>query len=148
MTKILSAYDRNRVTLNCTDADGNHDGRTEQHHKDDVKIQNILKRYDKTGLITHVNAATARYGEFTDVNEYQEALNLVIDAQNSFDELPSDIRRRFGNDPGQFFEFATNPDNADEMVKLGLAEIIPEDAPIEVKVIGDMEKNAADIAAE
>jgi hypothetical protein len=28
----------------------------------------------------------------------------------------------FNNNPGEFFEFATNPENADQMVKLGLSE--------------------------
>ena len=103
-------------------------GMTEQHHKQDCDINYILKKYDRTGLITHVNTATAQYGDYTEVNEYQESLNMVIAAQASFMELPSEIRKRFGNDPGSFFEFATNPENADEMVKMGLANPIPQSA--------------------
>lgn len=94
---------------------------TEQSHKDACDINSVLRRYDQTGLLTHVNQAKALYGDFTETNEYQDSLNLVIRAQNSFAELPSSLRKRFGNDPGAFFEFVTNPDNVDEMVKLGLA---------------------------
>lgn len=96
---------------------------TEQHHKDECDIHKILRRYDKQGLITHVNQAKAKYGDYSEVNEYQEALNLVIQAKADFMALPSQIRSRFANDPGVFLEFATNPANADELVKLGLAEV-------------------------
>jgi len=95
----------------------------------------VLKQYDKTGLITHVNRAKAQYGDFTQVNEYQESLNIVIRAQNAFDELPSDVRKKFHNDPGEFLEFATNPDNQQEMVTLGLARAIQEAAPMKVEVV-------------
>ena len=126
-----TAYgERNRVTLECPE-----DVITEQHHKDACSISQILSMYDKTGLITHVNRSTAQYGDFTQVNEYQESLNMVIRAQNAFDELPAHVRKKFENDPGQFFEFATNPDNQEEMVKLGLAEAIKEPQPTKVEIV-------------
>ena len=109
-----------RVGLDCSEDEG----KTEQHHKDRCNITTILKKYDKTGLITHVNNAVAHYGDYTEVNEYKEACNLVITAENNFMSLPSDVRKRFGNDPGEFFEFATDPANLDEMINLGLAEKI------------------------
>jgi phage internal scaffolding protein len=115
---------------------------TQQHMKAETDINNILRRYDKTGLITHINQAVAQYGDFTEANEYQEALNRIISAQDTFAALPSEIRKRFGNDPGAFFEFATNPDNAKEMVALGLAEHEPvpkKQDPIEVKVVTENE---------
>ena len=131
MTKFRKAYTAHeRVSLVCPE-----ETRTEQHHKDATTITNILKQYDKTGLITHVNQAKAEYGDFTQVNEYQESLNMVIRAQNAFDELPSDIRKKFNNDPGEFLEFATNPDNQEEMVTLGLARAIQDPAPMKVEVV-------------
>ena len=38
-----------------------------------------------------------------------------------FLDLPAKVRDRFKNDPGQFLEFATDPSNVDELVKMGLA---------------------------
>jgi phage internal scaffolding protein len=132
MTKFRTPYTKRvRVSLDFLDEDGKQAiGRTEQHHKPACDINNIIRQYDKTGLITHTNAVKATYGDFTEVNEYQVALNSVIEAQASFSELPSDIRKKFGNDPGAFIEFVTNPDNAEECVKMGLAdaptpEVIP-----------------------
>lgn len=123
MTEFRTAHGpRKRVSLDFFDDDGEPlQGRTKQSFKDQCDINCILRNYDKTGLITHVNDATARYGDFTEVNEYQDSLNLVIEADRAFSELPSHVRKRFGNDPGAFFEFATDPDNFDQMVELGLA---------------------------
>jgi phage internal scaffolding protein len=131
---IRKPYDgkRHRVSISFLDEEGNPAvGRTEQHHKSECDIDNIIRKYDKTGLISHVNTAVAQYGDFTEVNEYQESLNMVINAQNAFMELPSEIRKRFGNDPGEFFEFATDPDNHDELVKLGLANAKEVEKPID-----------------
>ena len=94
---------------------------TQQNFKNESDVNTILRRYDKTGLITHVNNSTAQYGDYTEINEYKHNLEAVIQAQDNFNQLPSHIRKRFGNDPGEFFEFATNPANQDDLVKLGLA---------------------------
>lgn len=104
---------------------------TQQHLKAETDINNILRQYDKTGLITHVNTAAAQYGDFTEVNEYRESLDKVIQAQNAFEMIPSHIRKRFGNDPGEFFEFVTDPSNFDALVEMGLANAKPSVAPVE-----------------
>jgi phage internal scaffolding protein len=131
MASFRKAYQKHdRHVLVCPE-----ETRTEQHHREAASVTNILKQYDKTGILTNVNQAKAMYGDFTEVNEYQESLNLVIRAQDAFDEMPSDIRKRFHNDPGEFLEFVTNPDNQEEMVTLGLATKIQEPAPTKVEVI-------------
>lgn len=132
MNKFRTAYDgqRGRVAIVFPET-----GRTKQAHKTECDINHIIKRYDKTGLIAHVNESTAVYGDFTDINEYQQSLNRVIEAQEAFMDLPSNVRKRFSNDPGEFFEFCTNPANMDEMIALGLAEkpIVPVvDTPLDV----------------
>jgi phage internal scaffolding protein len=111
-----------RVQIAFLDEDGNQAiGRTEQSHKIQCDMTNILQQRDRTGMITHVNAATARYGDYTEVNEFKQSMDLVLQAQEDFMALPSNIRERFHNNPGAFFEFATNPKNQDEMIALGLA---------------------------
>lgn len=103
-------------------------GRTKQAFKAECDINQILARYDSTGLITHVNRMQAWYGDFTEVNEYQQAMNTVIKAQEMFGELPSRIRAQFDNDPGQFLEFASNPENLPELRKMGLAKALEDQA--------------------
>lgn len=138
--KFRSNYDgkRYRSCVDFTDTET----LTEQHHKDGCDITKIVNQYDKTGLITHVNNATAEYGDFTEVNEYQESLTKVIKAQQAFDELPAHIRKKFANDPGEFFEFATDPKNQDEMYDLGLA--IKEDVVENIQKVEIVDKETPD----
>lgn len=107
-------------------------GLTKQCFADECDIGNIMARFDKTGLIEHVNKFQGDYGDFTGAQEYQESLNQVMAAEDMFMSLPAKVRAKFENDPGQFLDFVGNPDNLSEMVDLGLAN--PVSAPVEAVV--------------
>jgi phage internal scaffolding protein len=109
-----------RVQLICEDPSLTH-----QSFKAECDIRNIMKKYKKNGVITHLTSMKPQFYDASVVPDYQEALNLIIDAQNSFDSLPSELRTRFGNDPAQFLSFTSNESNLDEMRKLGLANPLP-----------------------
>lgn len=102
---------------------------TVQADKDRCCVNKIVAQYRKTGLVTHVANAEGRYVDVVDAGDFQEAMNTVAYGQQSFEALPSDIRKRFNNDPVEFFKFATDAENIPELIKLGLAE--------EVKVEND-----------
>jgi phage internal scaffolding protein len=93
----------------------------QQHFLKECDVREIIKRNDRTGIIQHVNRGVAQYADVSDVKDYKEALEMINSFMESFMGLPSDIRKLFDNDPGEFFEFATNPANADKMVEMGLA---------------------------
>lgn len=95
---------------------------TQQSHAAAADVRNIIKQYDRTGLIANVNKGIAQYGDYSEINEYAEALNMVREAEQSFLEIPSHIREQFNNNPGLFFEFATNPENSEKMIQMGLAQ--------------------------
>lgn len=113
---------------------------TKQAPRDEVDINNIVAKFTKTGLITHRNAHQGEYGEYA-VLDYQEALNLVIDAREMFESVPSDIRKQFGNDPGQFINWVENPANRDTMYDMGLAK-----RPVEAYVHGKTKERRKDPA--
>lgn len=92
-----------------------------QNMADDTDINNIMKRYESTGALPQMIRAQPRYGDFSDPIDYQESLNIVRFAQEQFEALPARVRERFGNDPQKFLEFTGDPENREEMVKLGLA---------------------------
>jgi phage internal scaffolding protein len=121
MTKVVkfkTAYgDRTRTGFETTG-----DSLTQQSHAAAADVRNIIKQYDRTGLIANVNKGIAQYGDYSEINEYAEALNMVREANESFATLPSHIRQQFNNNAGLFFEFATDPKNSEEMIKLGLKE--------------------------
>lgn len=125
MKTIKSAYSRKRdhKKLSFIDEDGKClPSRTKQTFIHECDINNIVKKYDKQGILTHVNKAIAQYGDFTQVNEFQDALDLVERSNRNFMTIPANIRGRFDNNAGEFLEFATNPKNLDAMVELGLAK--------------------------
>jgi len=98
------------------------DSHVKPYFADECEINNILAKYQKTGLVEHVTNNPGVYGDYSNVPNYRDALNIVIDAQDNFDSLPSSIRKRFDNDPSLFLDFVYNPENRDEMVKMGLIE--------------------------
>ena len=49
-------------------------------------------------------------------------MNQIIAAQEAFNSLPSDIRKKFDNDPAEFLEFVSDEKNNDEMIQMGLKE--------------------------
>ena len=114
----------------------------EQCHKDACDIDKIIATYDTNDLIQNVRKALGHYGDYTEVNEYQESLNLVMDAQRAFAELPSIIRGKFENDPGKFMEFVTNPANKDEIKALGLTKKEPKEFVQKVQITNEYEKSS------
>ncbi|AXL14558.1 internal scaffolding protein [Microviridae sp.] len=97
---------------------------THQEFKEECNIYNLIKNhgYDYLqNLNQSVTAAQAMYGDYTQINEYQTALNLVQKSNEMFMQIPSDIRKKFNNDAGQYLEFVSNPKNQDKLIEYGLA---------------------------
>lgn len=105
-----------------TDEEGNLVYFTEQHHKDACNINNIVKKYNKTGLLEHTTSMEHAYGDCTG-QEFKDALDLAINAQREFYKFPSEIRKRFNNSVQEYFQFMENPSNRDEAIKLGLVDV-------------------------
>lgn len=109
-----------RVYFEC-----NEETRTEQSHAKSCDINNIMSKVSKTGLLNHVNTMKGDYSDLGEAQDYHESLNIIRNAENSFNSLPSSIRTQFENDPQQFLEFVHDEDNHDQMVELGLKKRTP-----------------------
>lgn len=94
-----------------------------QDYRDECTIPKVIEKYNITGRVTNVRTDEPMYGEFHDVPNYQESLQIIIDADNKFNALSSKIRDRFQNDPAKMIEFMQDPENAEECEKLGLMKI-------------------------
>jgi len=94
-------------------------GRTQQQFKDECDINNIMKRFEATGVVTHLNGRPPQFGDIADL-DFQGAMDAVIDARNRFEALPSKVRDRFQNDPQRLLDFIADSNNAEEARKLGL----------------------------
>lgn len=121
MKKIIEKDGRVRVmTIN------DEPSKTQQQFKETVDVNNIIRRYKTTGQIDHLNKRRGMYLDSTNIPDYQTSLQTIIDAQASFSALPSAMRKRFSNDPGEMIKFLSDPKNRDEAINLGLVNPTPE----------------------
>lgn len=104
-----------RVTLDCGDQ-----LMTKQSHKDECDIHNILKQYQRTGIINHINSKQPLFTDLPSNLDYQNSMNLLLQAQDSFASLPSSVRDYFNNDPGRFLAAFQDPNQADKLREFGL----------------------------
>lgn len=100
---------------------------TKQAFKAECDINNILKQYQRTGIISHVQNARPTYTDLPSDLDYQQSMNTLIAAQQAFDGLPSKVRDRFGNDPLQLLRALQDPDQADYLREVGILN--PKEAP-------------------
>lgn len=135
---------RNRVVIDCQKAieEGKEEILVEQSHKSEVDINVIIRKHgmdmiQKTALL---NAPNMQWDDVTG-NDFQEAMFKVTKAQETFDQLPSELRKKFDFNPAKFLDFVQNPDNKEKMVEYGLANApVPE--PVQkVEVINNVENN-------
>lgn len=103
------------VTFDCGD-----ELITKQEHKDECDINRILKQYQRTGIITHVQAARGSYTDLPDALDFQDALNTMMAAEEAFAGLPSRVRDHFGNDPARFLGAFNDPGQYDYLREVGL----------------------------
>ncbi len=99
---------------------------TKQSFKQEVDMNNIIARHVKRGGVPPLPPDLS-FG-FAPPYSFHEAMNLIREADNYFDQVPSELRNRFRNDPGLFIDFIENPDNRDELMDMGLI-----DRPVEVE---------------
>lgn len=122
----------NLSALKCDDP-----SRAQQQFKEDSDINTIVRRFGLTGELPK-DVAVPQSGDFTNVVDFQSALNIVREGEQAFATMPADVRKRFGNDPAEFLAFVHDDKNRDEARKLGL--LMPEPAapvPLDVRVIAD-----------
>lgn len=106
---------RKPVTTDCGGS-----SRTKQSMKDDCDINLIVKRHASTGMWTHLNPIRPVYGDFTGVQQLQDAMALVDSAEEHFYSLPAEVRRLCNNDPAVFLSEVNDPEGIMALVDAGL----------------------------
>lgn len=105
--------------------DFSHDpGLTNPADGPDCDINNIVAKYHKTGVLPNTNVQGV-FADVSDMPTYQDALQIVINAENQFMALDANTRRKFDNDPAKFLDFVDDPRNGPDLVKMGLATLVP-----------------------
>ena len=88
----------------------------------------ICRHWNRTGHLLHKNEAQPRYGDFSTVDDFQAAQNIVIQANEAFLALPAAVRDRMHNSPAELLRFVADADNLEEAIELGLVDK-PEETP-------------------
>jgi len=117
-TIIKSGKGRNRVQIRFTQP-----SLTKQSFQKECDINNIMARYQKTGVIEHFSRHAQQYSD-TDGQTFTEAMQTVANAQSMFEELPSKARAYFEHDPAKFLDFVYDLDpetGQAQLIELGLA---------------------------
>lgn len=98
-------------------------------HREETDMSFIIQRLSM-GDTSVLNKKAAMYGDFTQMPKtYAESLQLVMDAEKHFYEMPLEVRNKFGNDFRQWFATAGAPDWFD---KMGIVKSVDEPSEKEV----------------
>ena len=120
----MNQHTHDRVQLHFPEGEG----RTKQSFKDECDVNQIMKRWQKTGEMNHLNNFSPTYGDFTNADDYLSATLKCKQAESDFDALSANIRNRMGNNPANLLAFMADPANLEEAVSLGLVQK-PADPP-------------------
>jgi len=127
------------------------DGRTKQSFRDETDINQILKRAQKSGTVSHLNKYEARYGDFSGFDFFEAQIKIAAGA-TMFADLPVELRREFNQSPAEFFEYVNDPANKDRLAKLlpGLAEPGRQNINVQGNIPADTQaaQDAAEIPPE
>ena len=130
LVSMLCDEDRKETSLRCLDK-----SLAQQNFAAECEINGIIKRFEKTGMLTHVSDKVAQFGDFTGIPDYQASLNFIGKANDLFMSLSAELRDRFNNDPASLLAFVSDPRNRAEGVKLGILDpekalaVLPGDLP-------------------
>ena len=98
--------------------------KTVQSFKEECDINNVMLRFEQTGILEHVSTYAPQWGDFSDTpSSYQDALAQIKNAEDMFKDLPARVREQFDNNPGKFIDFVENPENTQALIDLGLANL-------------------------
>lgn len=120
LAEFVTAYGpKKRVAL-----DNFEESRTKQSFKEECDINNIMRKYEATGLVDFVSQYQPQYGDVTGI-DFQNSMNIVAQATEMFEALPAKTRDLFENNVAAFVDFVSNPENDAKAVEMGLKAAQP-----------------------
>lgn len=106
------------------------DSLTDQNFKDETDVNMILSKYKVTRnpAVLGLGAdgqplGNPKYGDdYADIGTYQDCLEVVMQAEEQFMQLPASIRKEVGNTPEGMLKWIQDPNNYERGVELGIFE--------------------------
>lgn len=136
---VLDSKDQRQLRLELSDTACKDPSRTVQADRDLVDLNKIVARHRAAGL--PLPEGNMQFGDATAALTYQQSLEAASRASEMFARLPSRVRARFLNEPGELLRFMADPGNREEAYSLGLIKRPsvrkpPQGAPSEPPVEG------------
>ncbi len=103
--------------------------RTQQSFAEETDINRIMAKYQKTGMLDHINEHGAHYGDQPAAEDFHAAMSMVASTNSLFEELPSSVRDEFDNDPSLFLDYVADDERRADLVRTG--EINHSETPAE-----------------
>jgi len=125
MTKFKSLYNRPDAGLSTPlDYDTQHtiqSAKAECDAKNIVARHKVLKGYDIFDTYKDASISDDVVDLTAMPSDYVQVQNQINYAEKLFMDLPAKTRKYFNNNSREFLKFTQNPENIDELVRLGLA---------------------------
>ncbi|QCS36678.1 minor capsid protein [Capybara microvirus Cap3_SP_603] len=93
-------------------------------HRDQVDINNILKRYRQTGVLPPALAQSV-FADTSVFTDYKSALATIREADDIFAAMPAEIRECCGYNPSELLAFFSRPSNKPMIEKYFGGGVLP-----------------------
>lgn len=90
-----------------------------QSDADHCDINAIMARYNGGGDLTHINNTLAKFGDFSNAQEFTDACNAIGEAESAFAAMPAELRDAMGNDPEEFLRRMEDPEYRERFQQMG-----------------------------
>lgn len=107
-------------------ADSSKPSLTQQEFKESCDINNILAKFSVQAQALGVDPSQlmpqdqGTYGDFSNLDDFQTAQNKIAFLNDQFSNLPSNVRRKFGDDLNTFIGAISDPSRIDELGEMGV----------------------------
>lgn len=123
MPKIVAGYDEKEKSSTIITDFG--PTKTKQALAEQLDVNKIVRKYGGVDQVAAAHSFEAVYGvDFNSIDIHQ-AIDMLDRASELFESVPSEIRAKFDNDAGKYIDFATNPQNLEQMRAWGMTNLPP-----------------------
>ena len=122
---MFEIYTRYKVPKSPV-ADSSKPSLTQQEFKESCDINNILAKFSVQAQALGVEPSQlmpqdqGSYGDFSQLDDFQTAQNKIAFLNDQFSNLPSHVRRKFGDNLNNFIAAISDPSRIDELGDLGV----------------------------
>lgn len=114
-------YITKRTTRRVPTVLDSYDSMVQQSEAQIADINEIVARYQKTGILDHLSRHESSFGSITG-EQYKDYCDAIAQTNSLFEQLPSAAREFFQNDKAAFLDYVSDltEDRRDQLAEFGL----------------------------